>query len=145
MAGESDRKIEDVAERIIKELAHNGMTYLEAKDTIHTVAERALNSQEDFLLAAKAYGIYDPDLYKNTPEESYMERKMKGMESVFFTKDFAYAMQLLKIFIEPLDFSKPFRVEIKYNPEAKRTLVHYRMPKESLLQHISLEPDTEQD
>lgn len=41
-----------------------------------------------------------------------------------FTSDFAMSTQMLGIMLQELDFDKPFRVVIDYNPECKRTIFH---------------------
>ena len=56
-----------------------------------------------------------------------------------FTKHFAETIQLFRIWTDPLDFSKPFRIEIEYNPEEPRTTIKCQMPKASLSQYIEKE------
>lgn len=56
-----------------------------------------------------------------------------------FTKHFAETIQLFRIWTALLDFSKPFRIEIEYDPEEPRTTIKCQMPKASLLQYIEKE------
>ena len=41
-----------------------------------------------------------------------------------WTKDFAHMIQLFQIMTEGLNFNEPFRIEINYDPEQARTVVH---------------------
>ncbi len=48
-----------------------------------------------------------------------------GTEVCPWTDEFARTIQLFRILTDNIDFSKPFRIVIDYDPEQPRTILHY--------------------
>lgn len=46
-----------------------------------------------------------------------------------WTDKFAYAIQLFRIMSDDLDFSKPFRIVVDYDPDQPRTVIHHYVRK----------------
>lgn len=58
----------------------------------------------------------------------YLEKEGRGIQSFMWTDQFATSLQAFHIIMGRLDFSKPFRVIVDYDPEQKRTLVTQYAP-----------------
>lgn len=58
----------------------------------------------------------------------YLEEEGKGILSFVWSEPFANMLQAFNFMIGRLNFSKPFRVIVDYDPEQKRTLVRHYAP-----------------
>lgn len=58
----------------------------------------------------------------------HLEKEGKGVQSLVWTEQFAGMLQAFHIIMGKLDFSKPFRVIVDYDPEQKRTLITQYAP-----------------
>lgn len=74
---------------------------------------------------------------RSSSKEKISDRKIsnnhvheKPMRQMCFTKDFAYMIQLFRSLTEFLDFSRPFNVVIKYDPELSRVSIETYAPME---------------
>lgn len=70
--------------------------------------------------------------------QQYSEFKKKGPENlellhegISLTDVFAYGIQTVKAMFDDVDFSKPFRIIVDYDPEQPRTIVKKYLPKEA--------------
>jgi len=61
------------------------------------------------------------------------------------TKDFAVMIQLFLILTKDLDFSRPFRVMVEYDPEQPRTKIKLFEPMDVLQQYIQKARGKEKD
>lgn len=83
----------------------------------------------------------DASKYRMTDEElrSLKEFKKSGnrhleddgreIVTTLWAEPFSSMMQSFNFMVGKLDFSKPFRVTVDYDPEQKRTVVHHYAPK----------------
>ena len=56
----------------------------------------------------------------------YLEEEGKGILTFMWAEPFAGMLQTFNSILEKINFSKPFRIIVDYDPEQKRTLVrHY--------------------
>ncbi|RKI22043.1 hypothetical protein D7V82_20770 [bacterium 1xD8-6] len=58
----------------------------------------------------------------------YLEKEGKEIQAFMWTDRFAAALQAFQLIMGKLDFSKPFRVIVDYDPEQKRTLITQYAP-----------------
>lgn len=58
----------------------------------------------------------------------YLEEEGKKAQSYMWTDRFAMSLQAFHIIMGRIDFSKPFRVIVDYDPEQKRTLITQYAP-----------------
>lgn len=62
--------------------------------------------------------------------ESGNEKLHLALEGMALTSEFAYGIQTVKAMFDDVDFSKPFRIIIDYDPEQPRTIVKKYLTKE---------------
>lgn len=70
--------------------------------------------------------------------QQYREFKEKGPENlellhegISLTDVFAYGIQTVKAMFDDLNFSRPFRIVVDYDPKQPRTIVKKYLPKEA--------------
>lgn len=67
------------------------------------------------------------------------------MRQKCFTRDFATMIQLFRILTEYLEFSKPFKLVIHYDPDSPRVTIETYAPMEVHERHIQRAEEIEKD
>lgn len=58
----------------------------------------------------------------------HLEKDGKEILTTLWSEPFSGMLQSFSFMTEKLDFSKPFRVIVDYDPEQKRTVIHHYAP-----------------
>lgn len=59
----------------------------------------------------------------------YLEKDGKEILSTIWSEPFSGMVQAFNFITEKINFSKPFRIIIDYDPEQKKTVIHQYEPK----------------
>lgn len=66
-------------------------------------------------------------------------------KEISLTDEFAYGIQTVKAMFDDVDFSRPFRIIVDYDPEQPRTIVKKYLPKEAAESYTDATAENQKD